>query len=86
MDASPIKTLDSMPLGKESLASGTVTQHKSLDPSKPSADVIKNQIVASNTKVEEADEPLLQENPQRFVLFPIRYHEVRVARYRSGSP
>lgn len=25
---------------------------------------------------EEADEPLLQDNPQRFVLFPIKYHEV----------
>ncbi|KAK3301598.1 ribonucleotide reductase [Chaetomium strumarium] len=25
---------------------------------------------------EEADEPLLQENPQRFVLFPIKYHEI----------
>lgn len=31
----------------------------------------------------EAEEPLLQENPQRFVLFPIKYHEVRVA---SRSP
>lgn len=28
---------------------------------------------------EECDEPLLQENPQRFVLFPIKYHEVRNA-------
>ncbi|PHH73692.1 hypothetical protein CDD83_4688 [Cordyceps sp. RAO-2017] len=27
-------------------------------------------------KPEEADEPLLQENPQRFVLFPIKYHEI----------
>lgn len=33
--------------------------------------------VASAIKEEEASEPLLQENPQRFVLFPIRYHEVR---------
>lgn len=28
---------------------------------------------------ETIDEPLLQENPQRFVLFPIKYHEVRDA-------
>jgi len=35
--------------------------------------------VAPTIKPEEADEPLLQENPQRFVLFPIKYHEVRDA-------
>ena len=35
-------------------------------------------IVAPAIKAEEADEPLLQENPHRFVLFPIKYHEVRV--------
>ena len=33
---------------------------------------------AATIKKEEQDEPLLQENPQRFVLFPIKYHEVRV--------
>ncbi|KAK0723063.1 ribonucleotide reductase [Lasiosphaeria miniovina] len=33
-------------------------------------------IVAPTTKPEEIDEPLLQENPQRFVLFPIKYHEI----------
>lgn len=33
--------------------------------------------VAPTIKASEADEPLLQENPQRFVLFPIKYHEVR---------
>jgi ribonucleoside-diphosphate reductase subunit M2 len=32
--------------------------------------------VAPGIRPEEADEPLLQENPQRFVLFPIKYHEV----------
>ncbi|KAI8625290.1 ribonucleoside-diphosphate reductase small subunit [Xylariaceae sp. FL1651] len=32
--------------------------------------------VAPGIKAEEADEPLLQENPQRFVLFPIKYHEI----------
>lgn len=34
--------------------------------------------IASTIKSDEADEPLLRENPNRFVLFPIRYHEVRV--------
>ena len=33
--------------------------------------------VASTIRAEEAHEPLLQENPQRFVLFPIKYHDVR---------
>ena len=33
-------------------------------------------VVAPGIKASEADEPLLQENPQRFVLFPIKYHEV----------
>ncbi|CAK3860297.1 Ribonucleoside-diphosphate reductase small chain [Lecanosticta acicola] len=32
--------------------------------------------VASTIKQEEAVEPILQENPQRFVLFPIKYHEI----------
>lgn len=32
--------------------------------------------VAATVKPEEAIEPLLQENAQRFVLFPIKYHEV----------
>ena len=34
-------------------------------------------------KPEEATEPLLQENPQRFVLFPIQNHEVSVVLTRS---
>lgn len=33
-------------------------------------------LVASGIKPEEMDEPLLRANPQRFVLFPIKYHEV----------
>lgn len=32
--------------------------------------------VAPGIKEMEANEPLLQENPHRFVLFPIKYHEV----------
>lgn len=35
--------------------------------------------VAPGIKPHEADEPILQENPGRFVLFPIKYHEVRDA-------
>ncbi|OTA61906.1 putative ribonucleotide reductase small subunit RnrA [Hypoxylon sp. EC38] len=42
-------------------------------------EIIKEQekpSVAPTIKPEEADEPILQENPQRFVLFPIKYHEI----------
>lgn len=51
------------------------------DLKKPQTDFVKEEVkptVAPGIKPEEADEPLLQENPQRFVLFPIKYHEVRV--------
>ncbi|KAH9845090.1 Ribonucleotide reductase, small chain [Teratosphaeria destructans] len=36
----------------------------------------KEPSVAPGIKDDEASEPILQENPQRFVLFPIRYHEI----------
>lgn len=40
---------------------------------------VKPVVVAAPTIKElEAEEPLLQENPHRFVLFPIKYHEVCV--------
>jgi ribonucleoside-diphosphate reductase subunit M2 len=32
--------------------------------------------IAPTLKEEEAHEPLLQENPNRFVLFPIKYNDV----------
>lgn len=31
---------------------------------------------APGLKGDEVNEPILQENPNRFVLFPIKYHEV----------
>lgn len=37
---------------------------------------------APTIKELEADEPLLQENPHRFVLFPLKYHEI----WQSKSP
>ena len=57
-----------------------------VDLTKPATEVLKEgpaPIVAATIKPEESDEPLLQENPHRFVLFPIKYHEVRVASYAS---
>ena len=32
--------------------------------------------VAPTIKELEAEEPILQENPHRFVLFPLKYHEI----------
>ncbi|KAI9748809.1 MAG: Ribonucleotide-diphosphate reductase (RNR), small subunit [Lichina confinis] len=45
-------------------------------------------VVAPSIKPDESDEPLLQENPHRFVLFPIKYHEVGGPRRRihRGQP
>ena len=45
-------------------------------PDLPEVDASIKPTVAATIKEEEADEPLLQENPQRFVLFPIKYHDV----------
>jgi ribonucleoside-diphosphate reductase subunit M2 len=50
---------------------------------KPVEDVPKKE--EKNTHPDEVDEPLLQENPQRFVLFPIQYHEVCGARRVASS-
>ena len=66
---------------------------KDMDAHKPEAtvtEIVKKAeptpaAVAPGIKPEEADEPLLQENPQRFVLFPIKYHEVRVTSRRDAS-
>ena len=41
------------------------------------ASAVTKPTTAPTIKPEEAHEPLLQENPQRFVLFPIKYHDVR---------
>lgn len=41
---------------------------------------------APELRPEELDEPILRENPQRFVLFPIQYHEVRDCDASSPHP
>jgi len=45
-------------------------------PDLPEIDASIKPTVAATIREEEQDEPLLQENPQRFVLFPIKYHDV----------
>ncbi|KAJ2906755.1 hypothetical protein MKZ38_010746 [Zalerion maritima] len=66
--ASPAKKLDFNGHSKDSVAEETKpTESKKHDSAIISAHTIKQ---------EETDEPLLQENPNRFVLFPIKYHEI----------
>lgn len=80
---SPVKKLDFSASNKENapfdadiatLGAEMDTNHKTTMDKKEDA-----KAVARTPKEMEADEPLLQDNPQRFVLFPIKYHEVRNA-------
>jgi ribonucleoside-diphosphate reductase subunit M2 len=81
MSDSPAKKLDFSSMNKENIP---VTFEPTVDEpelKKPVTEIVKTSpqapSVAPTIKPTEADEPLLQENPQRFVLFPIKYHEVR---------
>ena len=83
MGDSPAKKLDFTAAGKENLpfdADAPIVDDVEIK--KPIVEEVKTRekavVVAPTIKPEEADEPLLQENPQRFVLFPIKYHEVSV--------
>lgn len=60
-----------------------VKEVKDIKEDKPVATSI-TPAVAPTIKQFESDEPLLQENPHRFVLFPIKYHEVRVTTDRRA--
>ncbi|KAG4026971.1 hypothetical protein MFRU_034g00310 [Monilinia fructicola] len=70
---SPVKKLDFT--GKENAAFDADTPVVE-EIKKPIVEEKKPAAVAPGIKPEEADEPLLQENPNRFVLFPIKYHEI----------
>ena len=86
MGDSPAKKLSFTPFNKEN-APFDAPIIEELDIKKPVADAVKSEpkpVVAPTIKSEEADEPLLRENPQRFVLFPIKYHEVRVSNTRCA--
>jgi ribonucleoside-diphosphate reductase subunit M2 len=76
---SPVKKLD-FSVGKENIAiNADASIVDDIESIKPLVDDVKEKALVAVTptiKPEEADEPLLQENPQRFVLFPIKYHEV----------
>ncbi len=74
---SPVKKLN-FSAGKENMAfNADAPIVDDIESIKPVVEEVKEKaLVAPTIKPEEADEPLLQENPQRFVLFPIKYHEV----------
>lgn len=79
MTTSPIKKINFEAVGKENIARDAPVVDD-LELKKPVPEVAKQEdkkpVMAPTIKKEEANEPLLQENPHRFVLFPIRYHEV----------
>ena len=79
MADSPVKKIDFAVADKENTPIDTPVVEE-LDFKKPVVEEIKSTekpVVAPTIKSQEADEPLLRENPHRFVLFPIKYHEVR---------
>lgn len=81
MGESPVKKLQFQAAGKENVPFDADAPAVDIDAKKPIEEVKEEKavMVAPTIKPEESDEPLLQENPHRFVLFPIKYHEVRVA-------
>ncbi|PSN66326.1 ribonucleoside-diphosphate reductase-like protein subunit M2 [Corynespora cassiicola Philippines] len=72
MSDSPAKKLDFSSTDKENVFK-PIVGIPDLD---DEDDSDKKPSTASTIKPEEAHEPLLQENPHRFVLFPIKYHDV----------
>ena len=83
---SPLKKINFEPAGKENTPfDADASLVDDMEPKKSLVEQVKTEekavAVASKLKPEEADEPLLMENPNRFVLFPLKYHEVCVAIY-----
>lgn len=78
MDDSPAKKLNFEPLDKEN-AQSDLRIVDDFDLKKPQLGLVKPKaklVAAPTIKELEAEEPLLKENPHRFVMFPIKYHEV----------
>lgn len=80
---SPVKKINFEAAGKENIPfEADVPVVNDIEILKPIVEEVKVEekaLVAPGIKAEEADEPLLRENPNRFVVFPIKYHEVSVA-------
>jgi ribonucleoside-diphosphate reductase subunit M2 len=84
MGDSPVKKLQFQAAGKENVPFHADAPVLEVEVKKPIKEVKQEKaVVAPTIKPEESDEPLLQENPHRFVLFPIKYHEVSVASRRE---
>ena len=82
MSDASAKKLSFDPVDKENVSQKTTPVVSDAELKKAHVEVIEKgqkPVVAPTIKPHEADEPLLQENPHRFVLFPIKYHEVRVS-------
>jgi ribonucleoside-diphosphate reductase subunit M2 len=82
---SPVKKLNFSASNKENNHFDTdlASLEAEIDAKHSTKSANKNEEAKTSTvatiKHEEMDEPLLRENPQRFVMFPIKYHEVRDA-------
>ncbi|GIJ86168.1 ribonucleotide-diphosphate reductase (RNR), small subunit [Aspergillus pseudoviridinutans] len=74
MSDSPVKKLNFGVVGKENAPSATTLADAPAE--KTAGKPTEASKVAQSIKELEANEPLLQENPHRFVLFPIKYHEI----------
>lgn len=63
----------------DDIASLKANLHKTSTKSEPAPKPVEKLVNLPTTiKAHEQDEPLLMENKQRFVLFPIKYHEVHI--------
>jgi hypothetical protein len=70
-----IEDKENIPIDVEPVAAPASEELK-----KPITEIVKVEApkAALVAKQNVDDEPILRENPQRFVLFPIQYHEVRL--------
>jgi ribonucleoside-diphosphate reductase subunit M2 len=75
MSDSPVKKLNFEAVGKENAPSSSPVVDAPATKTVAEKPTESSKIIQS-IKEMEANEPLLQENPHRFVLFPIKYHEV----------
>ena len=81
MDGSPMKNISLDHVGKENIPHALALSNEDFDgkihfDEVPKKEQIQAPTVSNGIKPEDSDEPLLQDNPNRFVLFPIKYHEV----------
>ncbi|KAL9088831.1 MAG: hypothetical protein Q9159_002867 [Coniocarpon cinnabarinum] len=79
VDKSPAKKVDYVPdIPKDEYGNDKARPIVGIPDLREAKDAVEEAThsVASTLRPEEADEPILRENPNRFVLFPIKYNEV----------